>query len=207
MKFNLIILIFCLPFVAINAQDEVMKTEELSEVKPYYYQIPDYPESYSAATVAARMVDGLGFRYFWATEGLRPDDLAYTPGNNGSNAKEVIVHIYGLALCVKNAALGLPNTQNSSDTEKMTFEELREGTLESLKKASEVLKRIENGEVEDCKVIFQRGDKKSEYPFWNLLNGMLSDAIYHTGQIVSYRRSAGNPVNSKVSVFRGKLRE
>ena len=35
-----------------------------------YYQIPDYPSSYNAATVAARTIDGLGFRYYWATEGL-----------------------------------------------------------------------------------------------------------------------------------------
>ena len=29
-----------------------------------YYQIPSYPETYTAANVAARMVDGVGFRYY-----------------------------------------------------------------------------------------------------------------------------------------------
>ena len=32
--------------------------------QPYYYQIPDYPESYTAEAVAARLIDGLGFRYY-----------------------------------------------------------------------------------------------------------------------------------------------
>ena len=40
-----------------------------------YYEIPDYPETYTAGSVAARMLDGLGFRYYWATEGLNEDDL------------------------------------------------------------------------------------------------------------------------------------
>ena len=32
-----------------------------------YYQIPEYPAEFTAETVAARMIDGLGFRYRWAT--------------------------------------------------------------------------------------------------------------------------------------------
>ena len=51
----------------------------LAQQKPYYYTIPDTPTTYTAATVAARLVDGLGFRYFWATEGLTEKDLNYKP--------------------------------------------------------------------------------------------------------------------------------
>ena len=32
-----------------------------AQQKPYYYTIPDTPAAYSAATVAARFVDGLSF--------------------------------------------------------------------------------------------------------------------------------------------------
>ncbi len=42
-----------------------------------YYQIPDYPEAYTPENVAARLIDGLGYRYFWATEGLTEKDLEY----------------------------------------------------------------------------------------------------------------------------------
>lgn len=51
------------------------------------------------------------------------------------------------------------------------------------------------------------GGKRSEFPFWNMLNGPIADALWHVGQVVSFRRSSGNPFNSKVSVFSGKVRE
>ena len=67
-----------------------------------YYQIPDYPENYTAETVAARMVDGLGFRYYWATEGLRETDLNYRPGDEARTSKETLQHIYELTKIIVN---------------------------------------------------------------------------------------------------------
>jgi hypothetical protein len=58
-------------------------------------------------------------------------------------------------------------------------------------------------QLKKCKIIFDRGGKISDYPLWNLLNGPLADAINHVGQIVSFRRSAGNPIPAGVNVFRG----
>ena len=54
------------------------------------------------------------------------------------------------------------------------------------------------------KVLFQRGDKTSSFPFWHVINGPISDALYHVGQLVSFRRTTGNPLNSNVNVFMGK---
>ena len=48
-----------------------------------YREIPNYPEKYTAANVAARMDDGLEFRYYWATEGLRPEDLSFQANKDG----------------------------------------------------------------------------------------------------------------------------
>ena len=56
-------------------------------------------------------------------------------------------------------------------------------------------------------VIFQRGNELYPYPVWNLLNGPLADAIYHTGQVVSFRRTSGNPLQKGVNVFIGKTKE
>ena len=47
----------------------------------------------------------------------------------------------------------------------------------------------------------------ARFPFWNIINGPISDALWHCGQVVLLRRSSGNPFNSKVSVFSGKLRD
>ena len=74
-----------------------------------YYQLPDYPETYTASTVAARMVDGLGFRYYWATEGLRPEDLAFRPGIEARTSEETIDHILGLSEVIVNSVKNLSN--------------------------------------------------------------------------------------------------
>jgi hypothetical protein len=52
-------------------------------------------------------------------------------------------------------------------------------------------------------VIFDRQGKESRFPIWNLLNGPIEDLVYHTGQIVSFRRTTGNPIPKGVNVFMG----
>ena len=44
-------------------------------------------------------------------------------------------------------------------------------------------------------------------PFWNQLNGPIEDAVWHSGQIVVFRRASGNPISKKISVSTGKVRE
>lgn len=170
-----------------------------------YHEIPDYPESYTAENVAARMLDGLGYRYYWATEGLTDKDLNYQPSDDGRTAAQTLDHIYGLTQMIVNATKQQANVRSAERAE-LTFEEKRKQTLENIKMASDLLKASDKGSLEDFKIIFQRGDSKSEFPFWNLLNGPLADAIYHVGQIVSHRRASGNPMDPRVNVFSGKNR-
>ena len=91
--------------------------------------------------------------------------------------------------------------------EELTYAEKRARTLQLLKAASDKLRESDGADLERYELIFQRGDQRSVSPFWNNLNGPLADAIWHVGQVVAYRRASGNPFNSKVSVFSGKLRE
>ena len=51
---------------------------------------------------------------------------------------------------------------------------------------------------------FERGGTKMEFPFWNQINGPISDAIWHCGQVVMNRRASGNPLRKGVNVFIGK---
>lgn len=171
-----------------------------------YRQIPDYPTEYTAATVAARMVDGLGFRYYWATEGLRAEDINFSPDGDGRTSLETLVHIYDLTNVLLNAVTKKVNMTGASKPE-LPFTELRRRTLENLKAASEKLKASSEQELNDYKIIFKNGDKVTEYPFWNQLNGPIADALWHVGQVVSFRRSSGNPFNTKANVLTGKVRE
>jgi hypothetical protein len=168
-----------------------------------YYEIPDYPESYTAGTVAARLIDGLGFRYFHATADLRDEDLRFKPNEEARTTAETIDHIYGLSKVIVNTALKKPNVRGVEEPE-MSFKEKRKQTLINLKTAADILRTATN--LEDYKVIFKSDKGTSDYPFWNNINGPISDALWHCGQVVSFRRSSGNPFNSKASVFSGKVR-
>lgn len=170
-----------------------------------YREIPDYPPTYTAGTVAARVLDGLGFRYYWATEGLRPEDLQFQPNKDGRTSLETIKHIYELTLTIVNATKNAVN-DNTVPKPVLTFEEMRRKTLENVREASETLKKASDKEVSELKVIFKSDRGTTEFPFWNELNGPIADALWHTGQVVSFRRGSGNPFNEKASVFTGKVR-
>ena len=177
----------------------------VSDTLPYY-EIPAYPDKYTAETVVIRMIDGVGFRFYWATEGLRTQDLSFKPNSEARTTEETIDHILGLSYVILNAIQKKVNTKSGEETSPLTFEMKRRLTLENLKTASDLLK-ISQSNLEDYKIIFKNEDKTTEYPFWNLINGPIEDAVWHVGQVVSFRRSSGNPFNSKVSVLSGKVRQ
>ena len=175
----------------------IMKAQDLP-----YYEIPEPPEQYTAEAVAARMIDGLAYRYYWATESLRQTDLDYRPSDGARSSYETMEHIYDMAWIIFNATEGLENSRR--ETEEMDYASLRKATLDLYKRSSENLK---NGMLlEDSNAVFRSGERTSTYPFWNLINGPISDSIWHTGQIITFRRTSGNPYNNKASMFSGKVR-
>lgn len=166
-----------------------------------YAEIPAYPDSLSPEAVIARMIDGLGFRYYWATEGLRPEDLAWVPSEGARSSAETLTHIEELSALILNAVRGTPHVRGGSRG--LGFEELRRETLLSLQMASEAL-RSPGASLDSCRIIFQQGERRTEFPCWHLLNGPLADALWHVGQVVSLRRASGNPLPAHVNVFLGK---
>jgi len=171
-----------------------------------FREIPDYPEKYTAGSVAARMIDGLGFRYYWATEGLRDEDLSYKPGGDARTTKETLQHIHGMSVNIVNSTRRQPS-EVSKINSNLPFERLRSETLNNLKAASDILRSIEDADLEEFSLIFKNGSNETRYPFWNQINGPISDCLWHVGQVVSFRRSSGNPFNSQVSVLNGKVKE
>lgn len=180
----------------------IIATTSLAQNKPYYYQIPDTPAVYTAATVAARLVDGLGFRYFWATEALTEKDLGFRPSKDARTTLETLQHIDGLTNILLNAVSKQPTKVSAVANTKLSFAELRMQTLQQIQTASELLKQPD-AKLEDLDMVFERTGGTQEYPFWNLINGPISDALWHVGQVVSFRRSSGNPLPKGVSVLQG----
>ncbi|MGR3810922.1 hypothetical protein [Jiulongibacter sp. NS-SX5] len=162
--------------------------------------IPEAPAEITEYTLLARMVEGLGFRYYWATEGLRDEDLAYKPSAEARTSMETIEHIYGLVSVIENTVYARPNAGQKNA---MSFEDMRAATLHKLKATSDALRNEETVSPEEMKIIFGT----TEYPVWNLINGPIEDAVWHVGQVVSFRRASGNPFTKNVSVLTGKVKE
>ena len=186
---SLLFFIFFTIIFTMNAQEKLP-----------YYEIPKMEETYTAQTTVARMIDGLGFRFYWASEGLTEKDLSYQPIGKGRTCIETIDHIYDLSATM----LRLTNTdfKQIKAKDEMTFLEMRKQTLLNLEALRN--KVLLTNDLSELSV---KKEDKITIPFFYMINGPIADAIWHTGQISSFRRSSGNPINSKVNHFSGTIRD
>ena len=111
---------------------------------------------------------------------------------------ETIDHILNLSYVIVNSTLKKPNERN--DFSILELHEKRKQTLINLKTAADILRASDD--ISQFKIIFG----ENEIPFWNNVNGPIADSIWHCGQIASFRRSSGNPINPNVNHFMGNLR-
>lgn len=124
---------------------------------------------------------GLGFRYRWATQGLTERELAYRPGESCRSIIETLSHIHNLVVMT---ATGFTGERYSlpEPTETKSFNELRQATLVKVQQLSEQLKATPSEKFDEMPVRFKMGDEDLDFPFWNAINGMVADALYHAGQ-------------------------
>lgn len=167
--------------------------------------IPEAPATYTATTVAARLIDGLGYRFYWASEGLSEAEIQKSATAESRTIADTYQHI-------RDLSNGILRTVAKEPIEKIMYgeqslDEMRTLILRNLEAASRLLKGSSPDELTQMEVVFKRGDSESRFPFWNLINGQIEDAVWHTGQVVMLRRMAGNPINPKVNVFLGKTNE
>jgi len=172
-----------------------------------YTTLPAVPESVTATSVLCRLVDGLSFRYRWATEGLEDADLAYRPSDDGMSLGEVMAHIHVLGSWVA-ASLGAAGRPKGP-----TYGEVMEGEpapsehdalrRETLAVFARVRGHLEALGEEGLATVTLTGSLKAEpEPFWCMINGPLADALTHVGQVAVWRRALGKPA-PRADVFRG----
>ena len=178
----------------------------MSQTSEYFKDISKYPTEINNGNIISRMINGLGYRYYWATEKLRENDLRYRPSNDAYSTKETMVHIFTLSKTLYKTTLSKINERPDIDIPG-DYENIRNETLQFLEKASKNFSNLNSEELNQMKIKFNRGGTIKSFPIWNLLNGPIADAIYHTGQIVSFRRTTGNPIDSSVNVFMGSYRQ
>ena len=153
-----------------------------------FYRIPDYPSEVRGSAVLARLIDGLGFRFQWATEGLSEEDATFRPSPGSMSIEELAGHIWGLVNWVSISALG------ASYDKPPEFPELRARVLDMLAALRGAVIGMDDVSLESIRI--------EDLPFWHIVNGPLSDALTHVGQINAFRRLAGNPT-PQARVFPG----
>ena len=173
--------------------------QDISEAKTPYYEVPEYAKEFTAGTMAARMVDALGFRFYWSSNALTETDLAYKPSEDVRSTGETIDHILDLSYIIVNSTLNKSNGE--VDKSEMTYADKRKQALINLKTAADILRASDN--ISQFKIIFG----ENEFPFWNQVNDPIADAIWHCRQLASYRRTSGNPINPNVNHFSGTVKQ
>ena len=188
---KLILLLF-IPLVSFGQIDE-------QEFSLPFSDISEYPKEFSQANIVSRMIEGLGYRYYWASKSLSETDLEYKSSEDARSTLEIIKHIYSLTNMISSS---FKNQQYEFSDVNYSYKELREKTLLNLEYIHGQLKL--NPDFSKLKIRFERDGNIMEFPFWNQINGPISDALWHCGQVVMNRRASGNPLQSGVNVFIGK---
>ena len=153
-----------------------------------FYEIPDYPENVSGTSVLVRLIDGLGFRFRWSTEGMDEDDYRFRPSPDCMSIEELVRHVWRLVHWVcQSMQINKFGKQNDISLVRKSVLEMTHALREALLSTSD----------EELAAIQIR-----EKPFWYIINGPVADALTHVGQINSFRRLAGNPT-PKANVFVG----
>jgi len=151
-------------------------------------EISQYPDDVSGATVLVRLLDGLGFRFRWATHGLSDDDYAFRPAPDCMSIEELVRHVWGLVNWVYQS-VETPRFRKQDD-----IRLARKSILEMLQALREALLSMDDDKLGGVSIY--------ERPFWHIINGPMADALTHVGQINSFRRLAGNPTPG-ANVFMG----
>lgn len=185
----LIFSMFILICNQLNAQESSGKGLPFSDISRH-------PETVNSGTIMVRLIDGLGFRYFWATEGLTDADRAFRSSGDGRSISEIMEHILQLSEIIRDFA----TRSEGAVQPKPGPEESRRQTLDNL-----MIARTAYMETyfPVPKAAVTAGQKRYD-PFWNQLNGPLEDAVWHSGQIAILRRIAGNPIAGGIDFYSGE---
>ena len=159
-----------------------------------FEDISKTPTELTATNTLLRVVEGLAFRYRWATENLSEDDIKFRPHTTSMSIEEVNSHIFDLVDSTFKVFGGKKQNKDSLNS----FQQIRMKSLLVLENLSERLKKMSD---EDLLEIEKKTSRK--LPFWYWINGPIADAFTHVGQITSWRRIAGNPQLKGLNVFIG----
>ena len=142
-----------------------------------FKDISKTPKDLTATNTILRMVEGLAFRYRWATENLSEENIKFKPHPTSMSIEEVNAHIFDLVDSTNRVFGG--EKQNKRFL-KFFFSKVRIKSLHILADLSERLK-----EMSDKDLLEIEKNTSRKLPFWYWINGPPADALTHVGQITS----------------------
>lgn len=168
-----------------------------------FSELKDFPEQLSICTALSRMLDGFAFRYYWATEGLTENEINYDPKNGGRNFLQTLNHIYNM-LDFVGCTLEEKVSEFPEKDHGLSFTELRQKTLERVESIQNICTNKSDDTFAKSKIKILYQGTPVEYSLWYLFNGPITDIFHHLGQVTSFRRTQGNPIDQYVQPFQGK---
>ncbi|MHC4779990.1 MAG: hypothetical protein ACYTFG_15570 [Planctomycetota bacterium] len=156
--------------------------------EPPFRTIAEPPGEIGSSAVLTRLVDAVGFRFRWATEGLREKDFEFRGCSGAMTVSELMGHVWGLVNWVHLSLTGKGADKPDEPRE------IRQSVLEVTVALRSAVLAMDGDELARAKI--------HDQPFWNVINGPLADALTHVGQINYLRRMAGNPA-PRANVFLG----
>jgi hypothetical protein len=163
-----------------------------------FRSLPPGPDNVTGSAVLVRMVEGIGFRFFWATEGLRESDLSFRPTPETMCIADQAGHVLELVAWVAAASGAIPDAPKAPASTP-PFPEVRQRILDVLSLLRARFAGMSDGEISAISI----GSHAGPVPWPHLVNGPLADSLTHIGQINVLRRASGNPV-PKANVFLGR---
>ena len=170
----------------------------MSKTSSDFRSLPPGPERVTGSAVLVRLVEGIGFRFTWATEGLRESDLSFRPTPETMCIADQAGHVLELASWAAAAAGAIPGNPLKPESPP-PFPEVRQRILEVLSLLRARLADMSDEEIGTIHI----GSRAGPVPWPHIVNGPLADALTHIGQIAVLRRASGNPV-PKANVFLGR---
>lgn len=174
----------------------------VTDAMDYYKKLPIPAKTVNVNTLLSRQLQGLGFRYYWATHELRKEDYDHRLSDSSRSILEIMDHVFSLCLTVLNSLKDEPNIRPVPAL-KLDPVLLRRKTLSLIHDIEKTVMTMNASDLENVMITFSTKKGIITYPFMYLMNGPLADTLTHVGQILSFRRSNGNPQEAGVNVFLG----
>ena len=167
-----------------------------------FSKLKNFSEEFSGGAVLLRVLSGLGFRYYWATYQLRSEDVKFKYHKDSWTVGEILEHFYQL-ICSVKCVLEERVFDKSQISVPKELDVLKNKTLDTIRFCCIGISKKSDGAIQNLKVRVVVGQKTRSYSIYHLINGQLSDALHHVGQIAILRRMSGNPIDSGVNYFLG----